>query len=63
MLGRLARGGAKMSVVGRVESAWRYPVKSMRGENCRKSLPVLPESMGTGCSPLRARPRRPAFPT
>src|ERR1700741_2495564 len=27
-----------MNVVGRVESLWRYPVKSMRGEELRESF-------------------------
>src|SRR5262245_46633660 len=32
IVGRPTRGGADMRVVGHVESVWRYPVKSMRGE-------------------------------
>jgi uncharacterized protein YcbX len=52
-----------MSVVGRVESVWRYPVKSMRGEEMPEIFAGFAGVYGDRCSPLRARPRRSAFPT
>src|ERR671928_1372343 len=32
------RGGPNMAVVGHVEGLWRYPVKSMRGEELREAF-------------------------
>ena len=32
------RGLSGMSFVGKVESLWRYPVKSMRGEELQEAL-------------------------
>src|SRR3954463_4015379 len=32
------QGRRSMAVVGRVESLWRYPVKSMRGEELREAF-------------------------
>jgi hypothetical protein len=29
-----------MAVIGKVESLWRYPVKSMRGEELHEAAPV-----------------------
>ena len=34
-----------MSIVGKVDSLWRYPVKSMRGEELERSLCRLPRSL------------------
>ena len=35
-----------MTAVGRVESLWRYPVKSMRGEELREAFVGFPERLG-----------------
>src|ERR1700712_3912207 len=36
--GNRAGAANKMKTVGRIESAWRYPVKSMRGEELRQAF-------------------------
>ena len=36
-----------MTIVGQVESLWRYPVKSMRGESLPEISQVSPASMVT----------------
>ena len=37
-----------MNIVGQVESVWRYPVKSLRGESLPEFLQVLQEFIKTG---------------
>src|SRR3990172_1540050 len=32
------KGGPEMAIVGRVDSLWRYPVKSMRGEELEEAF-------------------------
>ena len=39
-------GGAEMSIVGHVESLWRYPVKSMRGEELQEAFVGFPGVYG-----------------
>jgi hypothetical protein len=45
-----------MSVIGKVESLWRYPVKSMRGEELDEVFAVSPEFMEIASSPSEVRP-------
>jgi hypothetical protein len=52
-----------MSVVGPVESVWRYPVKSMRGEELREAFLGFAGSTATASTPSAARRRRRAFLT
>ena len=44
-----------MSIVGKVDSLWRYPVKSMRGEELEEALQVTLEFMATASSPSKVR--------
>jgi hypothetical protein len=41
--GAQSTGKKNMSVVGKVESLWRYPVKSMRGEELEEAFAGTPE--------------------
>ena len=50
-----------MSIVGKVESLWRYPVKSMRGEELDEAFAGYPEFTATACSPSKVRPARRDF--
>lgn len=43
-----------MAIIGKVESLWRYPVKSMRGEELSEASLASPAFMETGYSPLGA---------
>jgi uncharacterized protein YcbX len=50
-----------MTIIGRVDSVWRYPVKSMRGEALPEIFTGFSGVYGDGYLPSRVRPRRPAF--
>jgi uncharacterized protein YcbX len=50
-----------MSIIGKVESLWRYPVKSMRGEELEETFAVTPEFTATAFSPSKVRQARRAF--
>ena len=52
-----------MSIIGTVESLWRYPVKSMRGESSLRRLSASLASMGIAYSPLEALDDPAASPT
>ena len=52
-----------MSVIGKIESLWRYPVKSMRGEALNEAFLGSPGSMLTAYSPLGALPAPAGSPT
>lgn len=45
-----------MSIVGSVDSLWRYPVKSMRGEELREAVVGFAASMAIGSSPSPVPP-------
>jgi uncharacterized protein YcbX len=47
-----------MAVIGRVESLWRYPVKSMRGEELSEAFVGFAGFYGVDCSLSRV-PRGP----
>lgn len=51
-----------MRVVGRVESLWRYPVKSMRGEELREAFAGFPGVYGDRVYAFRNSTGRKAFP-
>jgi len=44
-----------MSVIGKVESLWRYPVKSMRGEELDEAFAGYSGVLAIASSPSRAR--------
>ena len=44
-----------MSIIGKVESLWRYPVKSMRGEELDEAFAVILEFMAIASSPSEVR--------
>ena len=50
-----------MSIVGKVESLWRYPVKSMRGEELEETFAGYPEFTATASSPSKVRQARAGF--
>ena len=52
-----------MSIVGQVESLWRYPVKSMRGEELEEAFVGFPVSTATVCSPSEVPPVPGGSPT
>jgi len=51
-----------MTVVGRVESLWRYPVKSMRGEELREVFAGFPGIYGDRAYAFRSSAGRKGFP-
>jgi len=51
-----------MTMVGRVESLWRYPVKSMRGEELREIFVGFPGVYGDRAYAFRSSEGRKAFP-
>ncbi len=51
-----------MSVVGRVESLWRYPVKSMRGEELDEAFIGFPGVYGDRLYAFRSSARPAGFP-
>lgn len=52
-----------MSGVGRVDGLWRYPVKSMRGEELEEAFLGFAGSTVTGSLPSRGRTVPKGFPT
>jgi len=48
-------------IVGTVESLWRYPVKSMRGEELAEMFAGYAGVYGDRLLPLKARPVRKGF--
>ena len=52
-----------MSVIGKVESLWRYPVKSMRGEELDEAFQVTREFTATAYSHSKVRRVQPDSPT
>ena len=50
-----------MEVVGKIESLWRYPVKSMRGEELQEALWGFQASMVTVFTPFGVRQLRKDF--
>ena len=51
-----------MSIVGTVDSLWRYPVKSMRGEELEESFVGFPGVYGDRCFAFRSSARPKGFP-
>ena len=51
-----------MRVVGRVESLWRYPVKSMRGEELREAFVGFPGVYGDRAYAFRSSAAPKGFP-
>ena len=51
-----------MTVVGRIESLWRYPVKSMRGEQLQAAFAGFPACTATASTPSAVRPSSKGFP-
>jgi uncharacterized protein YcbX len=51
-----------MRVVGRVESLWRYPVKSMRGEELQEAFAGFPGVYGDRVYAFRSSAARKGFP-
>jgi hypothetical protein len=51
-----------MTTVGTVESLWRYPVKSMRGEELPELFMGFPGMYGDRCSAVRSSAARKGFP-
>ena len=52
-----------MSVVGRVDSLWRYPVKSMRGEELEEAFVGFPGVYGDRSFAFRSSASPKGFPT
>ena len=50
-----------MTIVGKVDSLWRYPVKSMRGEELAERLQVTREFTATASSPSKVQQARAGF--
>jgi hypothetical protein len=50
-----------METIGTVESLWRYPVKSMRGEELQEACVDSPEYTGMVSTPLGVPSRRKDF--
>ena len=51
-----------MTVVGRIESSWRYPVKSMRGEELRETFAGFSGVYGDRAYAFRGSASRKGFP-
>ena len=51
-----------MKAIGTVESLWRYPVKSMAGEEVERAWLDLPASTAIGSPPSAVIRRAPDFP-
>ena len=51
-----------MSIVGKVESLWRYPVKSMRGEEVEEAFAGYPGVYGDRVFAFRSSASPPGFP-
>ena len=51
-----------MSIVGQVESLWRYPVKSMQGEELREAFVGFPGIYGDRCYAFRSSTAPKGFP-
>jgi uncharacterized protein YcbX len=49
---RLAEGVDDMETIGTVESLWRYPVKSMRGEELQEAFVGFSEVYGDRLTPF-----------
>lgn len=51
-----------MRVVGKIESLWRYPVKSMRGEELQEAFVVFPGVYGDRVYAFRSSAAPEGFP-
>src|SRR5262249_10239746 len=51
-----------MSIVGKVDSLWRYPVKSMRGEELEKAFAGYPGVYGDRVFAFKSSANSPGFP-
>ena len=54
--------GAGMRVVGKIESLWRYPVKSMRGEELQEAFVGFPGVYGDRLYAFRSSAATKGFP-
>jgi hypothetical protein len=63
MLGDRQRvAGGSMKIVGHVESLWRYPVKSMRGEQLQAAFVGFPGIYGDRLYAFRSSAAPKGFP-
>ncbi|HMF46950.1 MAG TPA: MOSC N-terminal beta barrel domain-containing protein, partial [Candidatus Udaeobacter sp.] len=51
-----------MSIVGKVDSLWRYPVKSMRGEELEEAFAGYPGVYGDRVFAFKSSANSPGFP-
>ena len=51
-----------MSIIGQIDSLWRYPVKSVRGEEMDELLSAMPEYLAIDSLLSLAPPLPPASP-
>jgi uncharacterized protein YcbX len=58
----ISERSSNVSIVGTVDSLWRYPVKSMRGEELEESFVGFPGVYGDRCFAFRSSARPKGFP-